>query len=77
MMVKQVFIRGESTESWEGAALNAVQESDLDEGEATWAQVQERSIDLSDPQNPHFKVEVALLLETHVEASSRDDVRIS
>lgn len=60
---KEVIITATSPESWEAAALNAVQRTDASVENLQWAVVQDQSIELESPESPQFKTKVKIGFE--------------
>lgn len=60
---KEVTITATSPESWEDAALNAVERTDASVENLRWAVVQDQSIQLEPPSSPQFKTKVKIGFE--------------
>lgn len=60
---KEVSITATSPDSWEAAALNAIERTDQTVENLQWAVVQDLSISLADPQAPEFKAKVQVGFE--------------
>jgi len=60
---KEVTITATSTESWEDAALNAVERTDTSVENLQWAVVQDQSIKLVSSDSPQFKTKVKIGFE--------------
>jgi len=60
---KEVTITATSTESWEDAALNAVERTDTSVENLQWAVVQDQSIELVSSDSPQFKSKVKIGFE--------------
>lgn len=60
---KEVIVTATSPESWEDAALSAVDRTRTTVEHIQWAVVQDQSIQLDDPENPEFKTKVKIGFE--------------
>jgi flavin-binding protein dodecin len=57
---KEVIVTATSSESWEQAALNAVERTEATVENLQWAVVQDQSIELESPESPQFKTKVKI-----------------
>lgn len=60
---KEVTVTATSGESWEDAALNAVERTDATVEHIQWAVVQDQSIQLDRPGEPQFRTKVKIGFE--------------
>ena len=60
---KEVTVTATSTESWEDAALNAVNRTETTVENIQWAVVQDQSVQLDSPEDPQFKTKVKIGFE--------------
>lgn len=60
---KEVTITATSTESWEQAALSAVERTETSVQNIQWAVVQDQSLDLQSIEEPQFKTKVKIGFE--------------
>jgi flavin-binding protein dodecin len=60
---KEVTVTATSTESWEEAALNAVNRTEATVENIQWAVVQDQSIQLDSSEEPRFKTKVKIGFE--------------
>jgi flavin-binding protein dodecin len=60
---KEVTITATSTDSWEAAALNAVERTEASVEHLQWAVVQDQSIELGSPGDHQFKTKVKIGFE--------------
>lgn len=60
---KEVTVTATSSESWEEAALNAVNRTETTVENIQWAVVQDQSIQLDPPGDPQFKTKVKIGFE--------------
>ena len=60
---KEVIVTATSPESWEDAALNAVDRTEATVENLRWAVVQDQSIELESPDSPHYKTKVKIGFE--------------
>lgn len=60
---KEVIVTATSPESWENAALNAVNRTETTVENIQWAVVQDQSIQLDSPDDPQFKTKVKIGFE--------------
>ena len=60
---KEVIVTATSEESWEDAALNAVDRTDATIEKLQWAVVQDQSIQVDPPDDPEFKTKVKIGFE--------------
>jgi flavin-binding protein dodecin len=60
---KEVTITATSPESWEEAALNAVERTETSVENLRWAVVQDQSIELASAGDPRFKTKVKIGFE--------------
>lgn len=60
---KEVTITATSSESWEAAALNAVERTEASVENLQWAVVQDQSIELGSPGDHQFKTKVKIGFE--------------
>lgn len=60
---KEVIVTATSPESWEQAALNAVDRTDATVEHIQWAVVQDQSIQLDAVEEPRFKTKVKIGFE--------------
>lgn len=60
---KEVSVTATSDESWEAAAMNAVERTERTVENLQWAVVQDLSIDIDEPDSPLFKAKVKIGFE--------------
>ena len=60
---KEVLVTATSPESWEQAAMNAVERTEVTIEETKWAVVQDQSITVDDASDPQFKTKVKIGFE--------------
>lgn len=60
---KEVTVTATSPESWEAAALNAVDRTDATVSNLQWAVVQDQSIQLKSSESPEFRTKVKIGFE--------------
>jgi flavin-binding protein dodecin len=60
---KEVIVTATSSESWEEAALNAVDRTEATVENLQWAVVQDQSVELESAENPQFKTKVKIGFE--------------
>ncbi|QLG29148.1 dodecin domain-containing protein [Halorarum halophilum] len=60
---KEVTITATSPESWEEAALSAVERTESSVEHIQWAVVQDQSIQLGSPEEPQFRTKVKIGFE--------------
>lgn len=60
---KEVIVTATSPESWEEAALNAVERTEATVENLQWAVVQDQSIELESPGSAEFKTKVKIGFE--------------
>lgn len=60
---KEVIVTATSPESWEQAALNAVERTNATVENIEWAVVQDQSISVETPEEPQFKTKVKIGFE--------------
>ncbi len=60
---KEVIVTATSSESWEDAALAAVERTRQTVENLQWAVVQDQSIEVESPGDPHFKTKVKIGFE--------------
>lgn len=60
---KEVIVTATSSESWEDAALTAVNRTDATVENIQWAVVQDQSMQLDDPEEPQFRTKVKIGFE--------------
>lgn len=57
---KEVSVTATSSESWEVAAMNAVERTEQTVENLQWAVVQDLSIDIDEPESPLYKSKVKI-----------------
>lgn len=62
---KEVIVTATSPESWEDAALNAVERTRATVENLQWAVVQDQSIEVASAGAPQFKTKVKVGFEVH------------
>lgn len=60
---KEVIVTATSSESWEEAALNAVDRTEASVENIQWAVVQDQSVQLESTDDPRFKTKVKIGFE--------------
>lgn len=60
---KEVIVTATSSESWEDAALNAVDRTEATVENLRWAVVQDQSVELESTGDPQFKTKVKIGFE--------------
>jgi flavin-binding protein dodecin len=60
---KEVTVTATSSESWEAAAMEAVERTDTTVENLQWAVVQDQSIQLEDTAEPQFRTKVKIGFE--------------
>lgn len=60
---KEVIVTATSTDSWEEAALNAVDRTEATVEKIQWAVVQDQSMQLESTEDPQFKTKVKIGFE--------------
>jgi flavin-binding protein dodecin len=63
MVYKKVNLTGSSTESWEDAAMQAVERAETTLENVKWVEVQGRGIELASVDEPEFQTEVEVAFE--------------
>lgn len=60
---KEIIVTATSPESWESAALKAVERTELTVEHLQWAVVQDQSIQLEDTDEPQYRTKVKIGFE--------------
>jgi hypothetical protein len=63
MVYKKVNLTGSSTESWEDAAMQAVERAETTLENVKWVEVQGRGIELASVDEPEYQTEVEIAFE--------------
>lgn len=63
MVLKKITVIGSSTESWEQAALDAVEQAQQSVENVKWVEVEGRGIELATTDEPEFQTEVQIAFE--------------
>ncbi len=63
MVLKKIKVIGSSSESWEKAALDAVEQAEQSVDEIKWVEVESKGIELATVDEPQFQTEVELAFE--------------
>ncbi|MDY7081969.1 MAG: dodecin [Halobacteria archaeon] len=63
MVFKKIRIIGTSTESWEDAALNAVDRAEATIENIKWTSVESQGIELATTDEPQYQTEVEIAFE--------------
>ena len=67
MVLKKINVIGSSTESWEQAALDAVDQTQQSVENVKWVEVEGRGIELATTDEPEFQTEVQIAFEVKEE----------
>jgi len=63
MVYKKVNLTGSSTESWEEAAMRAVERAETTLENVKWVEVQSKGIEIASVDEPEFQTEVEIAFE--------------
>jgi len=63
MVYKKVNLTGSSTESWEDAAMEAVDRAETTLENVKWVEVQGKGIELANVDEPEYQTEVEIAFE--------------
>ncbi|MDZ7688026.1 MAG: dodecin [Halobacteriales archaeon] len=63
MVYKKVNLTGSSTESWEDAAMQAVERAETTLENVKWVEVQSKGIEIASADEPEFQTEVEIAFE--------------
>ncbi len=63
MVYKKVNLTGSSTESWEDAAMQAVERAETTLENVKWVEVQNKGIELATVDEPQYQTEVEIAFE--------------
>ncbi len=63
MVLKKIQVIGSSTESWEEAALDAVDQASQSVDEIKWVEVESKGIELATTDAPEYQTEVEIAFE--------------
>ena len=63
MVYKKVNLTGSSTESWEDAAMQAVDRAETTLENVRWVEVQSKGIELASVDEPEYQTEVEIAFE--------------
>lgn len=63
MVYKKVNLTGSSTESWEEAAMEAVERAETTLENVKWVEVQEKGIEIASVDEPEYQTEVEIAFE--------------
>jgi len=63
MVYKKVNLTGSSTESWEDAAMQAVDRAETTLENVRWVEVQSKGIELAGVDEPEYQTEVEIAFE--------------
>lgn len=63
MVYKKVNLTGSSTESWEDAAMEAVDRAETTLENVKWVEVQNKGIELASTDEPEYQTEVEVAFE--------------
>ena len=63
MVYKKVNLTGSSTESWENAAMQAVERAETTLENVKWVEVQNQGIELASVDEPEYQTEVEIAFE--------------
>lgn len=63
MVYKKVNLTGTSTESWEDAAMQAVERAETTLENVKWVEVQNKGIEIASVDEPEFQTEVEIAFE--------------
>jgi len=63
MVYKKVNLTGGSTESWEDAAMNAVDRAETTLENVKWVEVKNKGIELASVNEPEYQTEVEIAFE--------------
>ncbi len=63
MVYKKVNLTGSSTESWEDAAMEAVDRAEATLENVKWVEVQNKGIELASTDEPEYQTEVEIAFE--------------
>lgn len=63
MVYKKVNLTGSSTESWEEAAMQAVERAETTLENVKWVEVQNKGIEIASVDEPEYQTEVEIAFE--------------